>query len=437
MRAALPIALAAAAALAAPLPALGAADPLRARQWGLDMIEADAAHRVATGTGAIVAVIDSGVQADHPDLTGRLLPGRDFVDDDATPQDGDGHGTHVTGIVAATEGNGIGIGSVAPGAKVLPLRVLDDYGAGDLRDVADAIDYAVAHGADVINLSLGEDVPVNALGFDSVLDPAFDRALDRGVVIVAAAGNTGLPICEQPSGEGRILCVGAVDRRGVRSFYSSFGSGLGLVAPGGSGLPAEDEDVLSTYRGGTYRELAGTSQATPHVSGVAALLVSVGVRGQDAVRRILATAKDAGVPGPDSEYGAGIVNARAALAGLRGAGGGGGPTGGGGPSGSGPSGSAARVRMARVQRAAYVLRRGILVRCTAAGAGRCVVRASVGGRRIASGSRLLRAGRATTVRAALNRRGRALVRRARRVRVRVVVRLPGARAQVRTLMIRR
>src|SRR5437870_5949051 len=151
------------AALAAAAPAAGAGDPLRSQQWGLDMIEADAAHQVTTGAGAVVAVVDSGVYAAHPDLAGRLLPGHDFVDNDSTPQDDNGHGTHVTGIIAADAGNGVGIEGVAPGATILPLRALDADGNGTSTDIAHAIDYAVAHGAQVINLSLGDVVPGGVL----------------------------------------------------------------------------------------------------------------------------------------------------------------------------------------------------------------------------------------------------------------------------------
>src|SRR4051794_41295580 len=107
-----------------------AADPLRAQQWGLDMIQADAAHSTSTGSGVVVAVIDTGVLASHEDLAGRLLPGHDFVQNDDTPQDENGHGTHVTGIVAADAGNGKGIEGVAPGAQVMPIRVLDKNGEG-------------------------------------------------------------------------------------------------------------------------------------------------------------------------------------------------------------------------------------------------------------------------------------------------------------------
>ena len=400
-----------------PAQALGAGDPLRPQQWGLDMIESDAAHQTTRGDGAVVAVVDSGVDAGHPDLGGRLLPGHDFVDNDATPQDGNGHGTHVTGIVAANAGNGVGVSSVAPGARVLPVRVLGDDGSGDSATVAAGIDYAVAHGAQVINLSLGSDVPL--VGSDSTFGAAIDRALDHGVIVVAAAGNDGLPACEQPSGQGRLLCVGAVDKRGMRSFFSSFGQGLGVVAPGGSAVPVSGEDILSTWNDGGYMELAGTSQATPHVAGVAALLVSKGLHGQAAVNRILATAKDAGTPGPDPQYGAGIVNARAAVAGLGGGGG-----------GAGGGGSAARVSVARVQRLRSVLKHGIKVRCRGAGAGRCRAKATRGKRVLAYGTHRVKAGVAVTTYARPNRGGRRTMRRALRrhksFRVRVRVTLPGS-----------
>src|SRR3954454_13425955 len=244
-------------AVAAP-PALAAGDPLRPQQWGLDTIEDDAAHATTTGSGATVAVIDTGVLASHEDLAGRLLPGYDFVDNDADPNDGNGHGTHVTGIVAADAGNGVGIEGVAPGAKVLPIRVLDNDGSGTTDDVAKGIDYAVAHHADAINLSLGGDAIGTILGGDDEFTAAGQRALDKGVVVIAAAGNETVPFCEQPAVTGPILCVGAIDRREMRSYYSSSGD---LVAPGGSAFGGPDEDILSTYLDGKYGEMAGTSQA--------------------------------------------------------------------------------------------------------------------------------------------------------------------------------
>jgi subtilisin family serine protease len=377
-------------------------DPLRSQQWGLDTIGADAAHATSTGSGAIVAVVDSGVFAGHEDLAGRLLPGYDFVQKDATPQDENGHGTHVTGIIAADAGNGIGIEGVAPGAKVMPIRVLGADGSGTTTDVAKGIDYAVAHHADVINLSLGGDAISTVVGSDPAVVDAVNRAIAAGVVVVAAAGNDSLPYCEQPATQGKMLCVGSIDSRGQRSFYSSTGD---LVAPGGSGLGGSSEDILSTWNDGKYMDLAGTSQATPHVAGVAALLVSLGLHGQKVIDRILKTVTDAGVPGPDSVYGAGILNARAAVAGLGGGSGGGG--GGGGAGGS--------ITYRATEKIATVLSKGVRARCHPLTAGRCSVRVAAAGRTIARGSAAVAAGGKVTVVARVTKAGRRLLRGKRRV----------------------
>ncbi len=431
-----PILLALLMLLLAPAATLAANDPRRGEQWGLDLVESDAAHATATGAGAVIAVVDSGAQADHPDLAGQVLPGHDFVQDDGTPQDGNGHGTHVSGIALALEGNGVGVSSVAPGAKLLPVRVLDDEGAGTSEDVAAGIDWARTHGADVINLSLGSEVPiVGAMGGDDI-DAAIRRALAAGIVVVAAAGNNGVPVCEQPAASEGLLCVGAVDKRKQRSVFSSFGNGLGVVAPGGS-LLGGDEDVLSTVPPSTYDYYAGTSQAAPHVAGVAALLVGEGLQGQSAVRRILDTATDLGPAGDDPEYGYGLVNARAAVAGLGSGSGSGGSGGGagGGPSG-GAGGGSALEPFVRVRRRQAALRRGVRVRLRAPAAGRARVRVRSRGRTIARKLRTVPAGQARTLVARLNRRGRRMARRPGALRAKVLVRLPGeSRDRVRRIRI--
>src|SRR6266480_1855943 len=184
-----PLALLVALILCLAVPAAAsAADPLRSQQWGLDMIQADQAHSTSTGSGVVVAVIDTGVLASHEDLAGRLVPGRDFVQqpNDDTPQDENGHGTHVTGIIAADANNGKGIEGVAPSAQVMPIRVLDANGEGDPDVVAKGIDYAVAHHVDVINLSLGGDVLSTVASGDDKFTAAVQNALNHGMVVVAA-----------------------------------------------------------------------------------------------------------------------------------------------------------------------------------------------------------------------------------------------------------
>lgn len=410
--------LLAALAFAAPATATSN-DPLRPQQWGLDLIEADAAHATSTGSGAVVAVVDSGVLASHEDLAGRLLPGFDFSDqpNDATPQDANGHGTHVSGIIAADANNGKGIEGVAPGAKILPIRVLDKDGSGTGATVAKGIDFAVAHHADVINLSLGGDAVTSIVGGDQAFTDAVNRAIAAGVVVVAAAGNDSLPICEQPATQGKLLCVGAVDRRGMRSFFSSSGD---VVAPGGSGLGGPSEDILSTYNDGKYIDMAGTSQATPHVAGIAALLVALGLHGKAVVDRIIATAN-----------GSGLVNARAAVAGLGGSGGGGGGQGGG---GQGGGSGRATVSYANPERIGTVLKRGVRVTCKATSAGTCTVRVTAKGRVVATGSRHVKAGHKVTVAALVTPAGRQFLRGKKSARVRVGAHVPGAPARVTGLL---
>jgi serine protease len=274
----------------------------------------------------------------------------------------------------------------------------------------------------VINLSLGGSVPTSGLGLPDDISAAVQRAVDAGIVVVAAAGNDGLPFCENNSLAGEVLCVGAVDKRGNRSFYSSFGSGLSLVAPGGSDMPGTDEDILSTWNDGAYQELAGTSQATPHVSGVAALLVSLGVRGQAAVKRILATATDLGPAGPDVQFGAGLVNAQAAVAGLG--------KKGGGAEGGGAGSRSVRVSLRHRMRLRGVLRHGIPLTCRP---GPCSGVARYRHVKVAAGS-----GHGPRVVLKLNRRRRrtlaAAMRKHRRLRLTVVVRLSGGSATRRLIL---
>ena len=320
--------------IARPFGAEASTDPLQSRQWGLSMVRATTAWSGATGEGVIIAVVDSGVDKDHPELADKLVKGASFVgcpegkrpcdnwDDDS------GHGTHVAGIAAAPL-DGVGVVGVAPNARIMPVRVTQG-GRGTSRDFADGIRYAVDNGADVINMSLG-GVPgvkqaYDAVGFDVAVAKAMQYAIDHGVLVVYSAGNESAPVCGQHSlfdGQAA-LCVGAVDKRKIHSAYSNVGMGVDVVAPGGLGsvFCDDDEDILSTYSiahdtecpdSGGYETTAGTSMAAPFVSGIAALLAENGITGEAAGARIKATAVDLGLPGNDSVYGSGLVDAVKAL----------------------------------------------------------------------------------------------------------------------------
>jgi thermitase len=393
-----------------PAAAHAAGDPLRGQQWNLDMVHADAAHRVATGAGVLVAVLDSGVQDSHPDLAGSVVEGHDFIDGDAVPNDQEGHGTNVAGIIAAHEGNGQGIEGAAPGAKILAIRVLDANNRGTIDEEAQGIDAAVAAGAQVINLSLSAGpTVVNTVLPGSDLVQAIERAARAGVVIVAAAGNDGVPLCAQPLLETKILCVGSVNRDRQRASYSNYAVRVDVVAPGGE--PQVDEAIMSAQLGGGYSAMAGTSQATPHVASAAALLVSLGLRGTAVIDRIEQTATDLGNP---AQLGHGLLNMSAAVAGL-------------GPESGPVPAPPARLSARAAKRVLFgtVRRRGLAVVCTSPVAGRCSVRVVRGGVVLARGSTSVAANVPTTVRARLTPAGRRAVARARRVRTRVDVSFPG------------
>lgn len=302
-------------------------EPFQEEQWGLQRVQGPAAWEVATGRRAVVAVVDTGVDRDHPELSGKLVRGASWVGCSGTTpcdawDDANGHGTHVAGIVAAPRDDR-GVTGVAPGALIMPVRVLDASGNGSGSDVAAGIRWATDNGAHVINLSLGQLPVVNQLtGTDGGFASAISYAAGQGVLVVAAAGNESSPICSSEAfRSGRAVCVGATDRRDLKSAYSNFGLGLDVVAPGGRpGFCAEA--VLSTYatdRSSTCRDergydaLAGTSMAAPHVAGTGALLVELGVTGERAARRIAATTDQLGLLGYDPVYGYGRVNAARAV----------------------------------------------------------------------------------------------------------------------------
>lgn len=257
-------------------------------QYMHDTVDSYAAWGVTTGNaGVTVAVVDSGVYGEHPDLAGKVTD----IDIGIGTDDGNGHGTHVAGIIAATMGNGVCGAGIAPNVSILNVRVLDEYGYGDTFGVVAGINAAVENGADVINMSLGS-YSYNGLEADAV-----KKAIDNNICVVAAMGNDGSNTLCYPAGYPGVIAVGCSDPSNNRAFFSNYGTWLDVSAPGYM--------ILSTSNDGTYEYMSGTSQATPVVSGVVALYKSYnwGTPAQIEAR-LKSTATKAG-----SNLGAGIVNA--------------------------------------------------------------------------------------------------------------------------------
>jgi subtilisin family serine protease len=282
-------------------------DPRVKNQWALSAYPFSSLWPCGRGTGVTVAVVDTGVQGNHPDFSGHVLPGVSILNGGPVQAGGgatdpNGHGTHVAGIIGAAE-NGIGIVGVAPQATILPVRVLGANGSGLSTDIAQGIIWATDHGAAVVNLSLGSDIDSPAM------DSAISYAIARGVAVVASAGNTGdttgLP--EYPGALPDVIAVAAVGRTGEVAPYSTQGDYVDVAAPG--------TDVLSTVPTSTWDKMSGTSMSAPHVSGLIALLIDA--RGPIAPAtmraRLTSTATDAGAKGFDPAYGWGRVNPLAAL----------------------------------------------------------------------------------------------------------------------------
>jgi subtilisin family serine protease len=281
-------------------------------QWNAPAIALPEAWDVTTGsTGTILAVLDTGVDATHPDLVGRMTSGPnagwDFVHNSANTSDLHGHGTMVSGIAAATGNEGIGVAGVCWSCRIMPVRVLNESGMGSQFTLAAGIDWAVAHGADVINMSITASVGT------LTLQTAVRNASFAGVVLVAAAGNQGAGVL-YPAAYPEVLAVGASDINDVRAGFSNFGPQLDLLAPGVD-IPAPICDC-GAFDGG-WVLAAGTSMAAPHVAGVAALVVSTGVQSPAEIReRLHETAQDIYDPGRDDLSGYGILHSAGTVTAL-------------------------------------------------------------------------------------------------------------------------
>lgn len=283
--------------------------PSQTIPWGISQILAPDAWSISSGSGVKVAVVDTGVSRNHPDLKNNLdLTGCvNFISSRKTCEDDNGHGTHVAGIIAA-ENNNLGVVGVAPKAKISSLKVLDRNGSGYLSDIIEALDWAIQNNIQVINMSLGTGSDVTSF------HDAIGRVNAAGIVQVAAAGNSGGAVI-YPAAYPEVIAVSAIDKTNTIASWSSRGPEVDLAAPG--------VDIYSTYLSSTYKTLSGTSMASPHVAGAVALLLTQiskcdfdanGICSPAEVeQRLEATAQDLGDPGRDDLYGAGLVNARAAL----------------------------------------------------------------------------------------------------------------------------
>ncbi|OPJ59181.1 S8 family serine peptidase [Clostridium oryzae] len=280
------------------------------RQWGLKKVNAVQAWKLSkTNKKVIVAVIDTGITKNHPDLKGNIISGYNFVKNKIDATDDQGHGTHVAGIIAATINNKKGIAGIANNVKIMPVKVLDKSGAGDDFTIASGIFWAADHGAKVISMSLGGKV------YDSVLAKAINYAHSKGAVLVAAAGNKfGLveasPLKVYPVSLPNVIGVGAVNKNLSKAPFSYIGDYVDICAPG--------QDIYSTYLKDKYVYMSGTSMATPFVSGLAAMIIGKypSLTPADVERVIEETSTDLGDPGKDENYGYGFINAEKALNGI-------------------------------------------------------------------------------------------------------------------------
>lgn len=235
-------------------------DPDFSNQWNLQKINAPEAWDVSQGGFGPIAVVDTGIDSNHPDLSGEVESGYNFIADNTDTSDDNGHGTHVAGIIEAATNNGIGVASIGFKGTLLPVKVLDSTGSGTDGDVASGITYAVDHGAKIINLSLGGS------DFSQTEQDAVNYATEHGVIVVAAAGNNSNNSPVYPASDQGVLAVSASDQNDNLASFSSFGPDVFVSAPG--------VDITSTYNTGGYAQMSGTSMAAPHLSGLLGLALS-------------------------------------------------------------------------------------------------------------------------------------------------------------------
>ncbi|MCM3116928.1 S8 family peptidase [Neobacillus sp. MER 74] len=271
-------------------------------QWNLSAIQAEAGWDITKGDEhIIIAVIDTGVDLDHPDLRRRLTNGYNVLLNNDFPDDDNGHGTHVSGIIASETNNQEGLAGVTWYNKIMPIKAMNAEGYGTTFDIAKGIFWAVDHGADVINMSLGN------YQYSSLLKEAIDYAYNKNVVLIAAAGNENTMQPSYPAAFPKVLSVAAVSYTGQRAPFSNYGDYIDVSAPG--------VQIPSTYFNQQYASLSGTSMASPHVAGLAGLMLSANpnLTNKEVIDIIKNSAYDLGIPGTDNDFGSGLINVKNGL----------------------------------------------------------------------------------------------------------------------------
>ncbi len=283
-------------------------DPEYSKQWNFRSINVESAWDETKGKDVVVAVIDTGVSR-VPDLKlTKFVSGYDFVNDTKDATDDNGHGTHVAGTIAQSTNNGYGVAGIAYEASIMPLKVLSAGGGGTVADIAEAIKFAADSGADVINMSLGGG------GSSHLMQEAINYAYNKGVVIVAAAGNSGENSSGYPARYPKVISVSATDASGEKATYSNYGAGVDIAAPGGSETAQILQNTIDPSTGESiFLGAMGTSMASPHVAGVAALVKASGISEPSAVLDILKKSSRQVAEDPLNYFGAGHLDAGAAV----------------------------------------------------------------------------------------------------------------------------
>ncbi|TLS36426.1 S8 family peptidase [Pseudalkalibacillus caeni] len=271
-------------------------------QYNLPMIQTEKGWDISRGVEDVtIAVIDTGVDLDHPDLQGRLSKGYNVLEGNSKPEDDNGHGTHVAGIIASKINNNEGVAGITWYNKIMPIKAMSGEGHGTSYDIAQGIIWATDHGADVINMSLGNYQP------SSVMKEAIRYAYNKDVVLIAASGNDSSNQPSYPASFKEVLSVAAVDANKNRAAFSNFGSTVDIAAPG--------VNIASTFVDHQYAALSGTSMASPHVAALAGLIRSYNpdLSNREVMDLIKQTSDDLGDKGKDIYYGHGLIDVVQAL----------------------------------------------------------------------------------------------------------------------------